>query len=388
MAGSSARNWLALAAVVMALAALALGYFYFSVRPLIVTVAKPEKDVLIEVFGLGTVEARTISHMGFEVAGTLIELNGDFGDQVTKGAVLARLHDREQVARVASAEAVAAQAQASLSQTRAGFERAEVALRQKESISLRRAELARRGASSSETSEDAQAAFEIAQADVAVAKSAIEVAEANVLQAAALAEVEKAKLAKFTLAAPFRGTIVARQRELGSILNPGETLFTLVDPESVWVLAYVDEAKSGQIQVGQPVEVVLRSQGDTTFRGRVARIDIESDRVNEERRVYVTCEKCPTAFFLGEQAEVVIAVATLPEALLMPIAAVSDLQGNSGTVWTLVDGELAQRVVRFGQRTRDGRLEIVSGLQPGAEVVIQLIGGLSPGRAAKAAGGE
>ena len=46
---------------------------------------------------------------------------------------------------------------------------------------------------------------------------------------------------------------------------------------------------------------------------KVVRIDIESDRVNEERRVYVRCGGCPLAFHLGEQAEVLITVATAAE---------------------------------------------------------------------------
>jgi HlyD family secretion protein len=45
------------------------------------------------------------------------------------------------------------------------------------------------------------------------------------------------------------------------------------------------------------------------------RIDIGSDRVNEERRVYVGCGGCPLAFHRGEQAEIVITVGALHSAV-------------------------------------------------------------------------
>ncbi len=74
-------------------------------RPVKVQVAAVERDVPVEVFGLGTVEARVTSKIGFKVAGVLTELRADVGDRIGKGAVLARLDDREQSARVARAGA-------------------------------------------------------------------------------------------------------------------------------------------------------------------------------------------------------------------------------------------------------------------------------------------
>jgi HlyD family secretion protein len=166
------------------------------------------------------------------------------------------------------------------------------------------------------------------------------------------------------------------------MLASGEQLFALVDPKTVWVLAYIDEAKAGRIGVGQRAEVTLRSLADRRFAGRVARIDIENDRVNEERRVYVRCDDCPADFHLGEQAEIVITVGELAEARLVPQIAVSGLEGRNGVVWTVEDGHLARRVVELGQRTLDGRLEIMDGLPSGSEVVAQQpSGGLRIGRA-------
>ena len=85
----------------------------------------------IQVFGLGTVEAQTVSRIGFETAGTLVELHADHGDSVKAGTLLARLHSREQEARVAQARAAVAQAQAGIEQAESAVEKAEVVLKQK-----------------------------------------------------------------------------------------------------------------------------------------------------------------------------------------------------------------------------------------------------------------
>jgi HlyD family secretion protein len=65
-------------------------------RPIKVQVSQIERDVPVQVFGLGTVEARVTSKVGFKVSGVLVELTADVGDRVAKEAVLARLDDREQ----------------------------------------------------------------------------------------------------------------------------------------------------------------------------------------------------------------------------------------------------------------------------------------------------
>jgi HlyD family secretion protein len=113
---------------------------------------------------------------------------------------------------------------------------------------------------------------------------------------------------------------------------------------------------------------------------------IESDRVTEERRVYVKCEQCPVRFHLGEQAEVLITVAVLPKARLVPEAAVTGYDGTKGKVWTVEEGRLKRRVVSFGHRTEDARLEIVEALPQGVEVVTMVDAALRDGRAARAIG--
>jgi len=355
-------------------------YLVIVKRPLSVEVVEVEHDVPVQVFGLGTVEARILSKAGFEVGGTLVELMVDHGDQVTQGAVLARLHSAEQQVHVTKAQAKLTQAEAALQKDEATLVRSRAILKQRQQTNRRQQALVKQKAASQEVVDEAHMNEAVAAANVTVTESEIAVARANLQDAHAQLTLETTILEHYTLYAPYDGVVIKRHKELGTVLNSGEPLFTLVDPASVWALAYVDEARAGNLQLGQPAEVRLRSRPNEPLLAHVVRIDIESDRVSEERRVYVKCDQCPADFHLGEQVEVYITVAIFPEALLVPEVAVDLYDGIEGTVWTVEDGALQQRKVRFGNRTLDGRLEITGGLAQDARVLANWPPGLRAGR--------
>lgn len=387
--GPVKRKRLVQFAVLLLLAAIvAGGAWSLLLKPVEVQVANTEQNVPIQVFGLGTVEAQIVSQIGFETAGTLVELRADHGDSVKAGALLARLDSREQEARVAQARAAVTQAEAAVEQATANVERARALLKEKLLTNERRQELVGRGTVSQQTADEAQAAADVAKADVAQTQSAVTVARANLEQAKAVRALEEARLAKHSLHAPYDGLVIERHRELGSALGANEPVFTLVDPATIWALAYIDEARAGAIEVGQPAEVTRRSVPDRAMSAKVVRIEIESDRVNEEYRVYVRCGGCPLAFHLGEQAEVRITVATLPSARLVKLNALASLRTREATAWTVEDGRLQQRQVALGHRTLDGRVEIIDGVPEGVEIVNGPIAGLKVGRRATIVGRE
>ena len=161
----------------------------------------------------------------------------------------------------------------------------------------------------------AQAAQETALADVNLAKSEVLVAQAAVGDAQAQQQQELATLDFHTLTAPYDAMVTGRLKELGAALGSGEPVFTLIDPKTIWVLAFIDESKAGEIKVGEPAEIVLRSHPSARHKGHVARIEPESDRVNEERRVEIAFDPIPANANLGEQAEVYITTVRLPQRL-------------------------------------------------------------------------
>jgi HlyD family secretion protein len=353
-------------------------------RPVDVHVARAERDIPVQVFGLGTVEARISSQVGFKVSGVLADLRADVGDRLPQGTVLARLDDREQRAQVARAKAAVEQAESNLQRATASVARATATYGNAKRISVRQQTLVKTSATTVEAAETAQANEDTAAADLNVANSDVLVAKAAIGDAKAQQQQQAATLDFHTLVAPYDAMVTARQKELGSALNAGQPVFTIIDPKTVWVLAYIDESKAGEIRVGDPAQIVLRSLPAQRFPGKVVRIEPESDRVNEERRVEVAFDKIADDFNLGEQAEVYITTMRLPQSVLVPEAAILDLRKNEGMVWTVEDGRLQQRQVTLGHRLLDGRYEITGNLPDGADVVTQLRSGLRDGRAAKA----
>ncbi len=338
------------------------------VRPVPVPVASQAADVPVQVFGLGTVEARVASQIGFKVAGVLIDLRAEVGDRVQKGAVLAKLDDREQSAQVARANAAVQQAEASLQRATASVAKAQANYANAKNINERRQKLVETNIASVETAQNSQAVQDAASADLSVASGDMALAKASISDAKAQLALQTATLDFHSLTAPYDALVIARLKELGSALSASQSVFSLIDPGSIWVLAYIDESKAGEIRVGEPAEIVLRSRPNQRLKGTVARIEPESDRVNEERRVEVAFDAIPAEVNLGEQAEVYITTVRLPKALLVPEAAISNLTRTQGAVWTVEDGRLAQRQVQLGHRLLDGQYEITGGLPEGAKV--------------------
>ncbi|MGB5559719.1 MAG: efflux RND transporter periplasmic adaptor subunit [Paracoccaceae bacterium] len=371
----------------IAVAALAGGgWFFLTERPVFVPVVVAEKDVQVRVYGLGTVEARIVSKVGFEVGAALTELLVDNNDAVTKGQVLARLHPVEQEARVGRAEAGVAASGAARLKADASVARARAVLAQRLAANARQQELAARSAIAATSAEEAQRDVDVAAADLTVAQSEVAVVSAQAADARAALLYEQTLLEHHVLTAPFDAVIVERHAEAGTVVQAGEVIFTLMDPKTVWVQAYIDEGRAGELAPGQVAEIRLRSLPHAVFTGAVARIGIESDRVNEERRVWITCTDCPDRMFLGEQAEVRITIAELTNALLVPEIAVQGFDGHQGSVWVVQNGRLAQVPLIFGHRTEDARVEVVSGLPEGAQIVASPIKALADGRLTRVTG--
>lgn len=366
------------------LAVSAIGSFLFlTERPLSVTVVPPEHDVPLRVYGLGTVEAQVLSRVGFEAGAAVNALAADAGDRVTRGQQLAILNSAEQEARVARAGAAVAANEASLAKAEAAVMRARAMLAQREAANRRQQGLVQRDIASVQRAEEAQRDEDVARADLAVAEADLEVIRAQGLDAAAALELENTLLAHHRLAAPYDALIVTRHAEPGTVVKAGDPIFTLIDPSTIWIQAYVDEERAGQLVIGQPGTIRLRSHPSAEFHGIVARIGLESDRVKEERRVWLSCTNCPEEMFLGEQAEVRILTGTRTTALMVPEVAIMGFDGHRGTVWTVEDRRLTRVELTFGARDDRGRVEMVDGLPEGAAIVAQPPQNATDGRLAR-----
>ena len=382
------RTYLLVAAALVLFSAVVLLAWRALLRPLTVEAAPLRTEVREQVFGLGVTAARVQSAVGFKVPGVLMALDADEGDRIHAGQILARLESRDVRAQVAVARAAVVQARENIAKAQADVLSTSASLTNVRRIAQRDAGLLDTGVVSREQAQTDEAAVRVASANRAVARSEVAVARAALRSAEAQQSFEEATLAQYTLRAPYDGWVVARDLELGSMPNPGQPVFTLVEAHSIWAVGYVDERLAGSLRVGQPARIILRSDPDRPLAGHVARIEIQSDSVNEERIVDVAFDHLPADIHLAEQAEVEITTGMLRRAVLVPQAAIAGLQGGRGTVWTLEHGRIERRTVDFGPQLLDGAMPVVGGLPAGAVVVTQPLSGLRVGRSARVAGKE
>jgi len=123
-------------------------------------------------------------------------------------------------------------------------------------------------------------------------KAQIASAEADVkADQAALRKIE-ADLADLTIHAPIAGTILTRSAEPGRVVQPGQTIFTMVDLTKLYLRGFVPEGGVGKIKVGQQAQVFLDSAPKEAIPSEVIRVDpqvmftpentyFQSDRVKQ-----------------------------------------------------------------------------------------------------------
>jgi membrane fusion protein YbhG len=248
----------------------------------------------------GNVDVHQVE-LGFRVSGRISAVKVQEGDKVSAGQVLAELDPVPFRTDVDSAKADLAQAQAQLDKTRRGFRveevaqaRATVAQRaadlENARVTLKRQEqLVAAGLVTHQQIDDAQMRVQMTEAALAAAHgqltlelhgSRIEDIEAQeALLAAARARLEKAQtaLADATLLAPSSGIISVRARELGAIVQAGQTVYTLTLNDPVWIRAYVPQPRLGRIKPGMSVKVTIDSMPGKEYQGTVGFIAPEAE---------------------------------------------------------------------------------------------------------------
>ncbi|MSM39390.1 MAG: efflux RND transporter periplasmic adaptor subunit [Geobacter sp.] len=319
------------------------------------------RDLVAEVYGNGTVEAKVMVAVAPKINGRIVALFADQGDTVRRGQLLARLDNREFSEQVRQSEAMVQRARATGNLEKANLEKARATLALAERNAQRYRSLAEKNLVSRQEAEQYETACLVAREEVARAVAAVEAACQETATGSAGKEVARSRLADTEIYAPQDGIIVSRDLEHGAVAASGQSIFTMADPATVWVKANVDESLLAGIGVGKPAQISLRSAQQVAIPGHVARLARQSDRVTEELEVDVAFDKPRKDFRIGEQADVYITAAAKRGVLALPSAAVVSRGAQRG-VWVVVDGRLAFRPVEIGIEERNGFSEIRKGL--------------------------
>jgi HlyD family secretion protein len=312
----------------------------------------------------GTIKALRRAQISPEVGGRAVEIPHRAGDRVEKGDVLLRLDTNVLDAQVALSRRELQAAQAQREQACANAERARREL-------ARMSRLAKEGILSTDALDQAQTA-------AATTRSACAAAQAGVAQAQAAIELQGRQIGLTVIRAPFAGIVADLSIEVGEYTTPSPPgmpippVIDLIDPESVYVSAPMDEVDSARIQPGQPVRISVDSYPGRTFPGRVLRVaPYVLDRQEQNRTVEIEAgfDAIPAGVRLlpGTSADVEVILETRENALRVPTPAL--LEGNR--VLVVENGLLAEKKLKIGLKNWDWT-EVRAGLAPGDRVVTSL----------------
>jgi HlyD family secretion protein len=326
-------------------------------------------DVQREAFGVGTVEAKVVVSVGSKITNRITALTVDQGDRVHAGQLLATLEDQDFKKQVAQAERDLDRAAADVVANQAAIKKAAADLTLARKNYERYRALIEEEVVSQLAFEQKENEHIAAQEGVNALRAQRTALEKQQKKARAAVDFAKARLADTRVYAPCDGIVVSREAEAGDTVVAGASLFRIADTSIIWIRAHIDETVAGDIQVGQTASVVLRSQPDQRLAGHVARVEVESDRVTEEKAVNVTFPMPSTIPPIGEQAEVSIVTAQKTQAPALPRQAVMSTTNTAG-VWLIQDGRVYWREVQVGIVDPSGWVEIVSGVDGKDKVAV------------------
>jgi HlyD family secretion protein len=280
------------------------------------------QDLTAQVYGNGQVDAKVVVGVSSKITGRIMELHVDQGDVVKKGQLLARLENDDLAQQVQQASATALKGRSDREVDAANYQKAIANLELAERNTRRFNELVEKGVVAKLEAEQYDNAYRVAKEELRRSKAAMESTRMVESAAQAGTRYAESKRVDTLIYAPQDGLVIARNLELGAIVTPGQSIFDLTDPQTVWVKANVDESQMRGVTVGKKAVITLRSRPGEQFEGKVVRVGRQSDRVTEESEVDVGFATVPEDFRLGEQADVYIVVATKKAVPTIPAAAV------------------------------------------------------------------
>ena len=224
-------------------------------RPLVATVT-----------ATGQIVPKTAVDISADITGRIVAIPVKEGQHVTAGQLLLRIDPSQYEAGVAQAKATMSSAQASALQARVNRDQAKRALDRAQQLRQTDTKLI-----SDEQLEQAQTAYEVAEAVATSAEHQVDQARAALSQA-------EDDLSKTVLRSPIDGQVTRVAVEAGEVAVPGTfskdvgLLMTVSDLSVIIVKVQVDETDVVRLQLGDSADVSIDAFTDTTFAGRVTKI--------------------------------------------------------------------------------------------------------------------
>ncbi len=370
----------------------------------------------------GYIVAHHSIQVGSKIVGKVIWIGVEAGDKVKKGQVLVRLDDTEYRAQLEQAKANLAASQAKFKEGQAGSRPQEI-LASEATVAQARAnynnaaiaytraqQLSREGIDSHAQLDDARSQYNSTRAQLNNAEQNyqlvkigpriedINYARAQVAQAQANVDYEQTMMDSTLIRAPVDGTILERDVEVGELVSNenfgGDTgvkasVVSIANLRDLLVELDINETDFPKISMHQQCTVTADAYPNRIYKGYVYQMAPQADRQKATVQVkvkilhpddYLKPEMNAHASFLappprGHAAD---------DALVIPASAVIQRNGQQA-VFVLDGSHVRLRMIQTGRQV-DGQIEVVDGLGPNAEVVVQGQDALRPGQRVRVEG--
>jgi RND family efflux transporter MFP subunit len=303
----------------------------------------------------GYIVAQRKASVSSKGTGVLVYLGVVEGDKVKQGQIIARLDDRDIVAQLDQAKSNLQLYKAQLNETQNNYNREK--------------ELFIRGFSSQQTLDQTEANYKTLLANIDIAQAGIRVAEVA--------------LENMIIRAPFDGTVLTKNAEVGEIVAPfgasttsRAAVVTIADMTSLMVETDVSESNIEKIKQDLDCEIVLDAYPDKSYQGYVFKIVPTADRSKATVLVKVGFKSYDSRVLPEMSAKVSFLSEKKGEeenqvpVLTIPLSAVDDINGKK-IVYLVKDDQAFQKEVVTG-RLLGNYVEIISGLEEGEELVDNL----------------
>ena len=274
--------------IILVLALIAGGIYYATIH----------KAAEIVLTGIVTTDEVIVSS---EIQGRLQQLNVDEGDLVTKGELLAQIQPEEWLADMAFYNSSVQQSSADLAQSKADLENAQLNFERMKGLYATRVE-------SQQDYDQARTNYDSVLARVDSVQKQYQ---------AAVAQQAKANvILNYThISAPTDGIVDTRAALQGEVVNPGQAIVTLINPDDLWVRADVEETYIDGIHLGDKLRVKLPSgaerDGIVFYRGVDADFATQRDVSRTKRdiktfEIRLRCDNKDRALAVGMTAYVML----------------------------------------------------------------------------------
>lgn len=354
-------------------------------------VAATSESVPLKVSAVGTVQAIHSVDVKSQIAGQILDVNFEAGQNVKKSQLLFQIDPQPVLAQIAQIQADINKDIALQQQAQANKTKDEATLKQNQAVADRALALGKAGINSKEQTEQAVATANSSKAAVAADEAAIQSATASLKADRARLAAEQLQLSYTKITAPISGRVGAIQIRAGNLVaDNGTTLVTILQMSPIYVSFGLPEQLLPQVQqhnAHQPLPVTAGGEGENPVTGKLVFIDNTVDTTTGTVNLKAQFKNSDQTLWPGEFVNTQLQLKVQQNQTVVPTRTVEN--GPNGKYVWVMDPATSKVSIRPVQVTRNYTRKgqelavIESGVHPGEMVISEGQMRLRPGAKVK-----